>query len=110
MKVLVNYLHDDRKTITESVLYDSTELDHILTEGDLAVLNNGNTIEMVYEGVPCTLSLFTTYVIVRFYQDINKGSQIIRRGLTLDQAQAHCSSDDTKGDGWFDGYQKEEMK
>lgn len=58
MKVLVNYLQDDRKTITESVLYDSTELDHILTEGDLAMLNNGDTIEMIYEGVPCTLSLF----------------------------------------------------
>ena len=58
MKVLVNYLQDDRKTITESVLYDSTELDHILTDVDLAILNNGDTIEMVYEGVPCTLSLF----------------------------------------------------
>ena len=58
MKVLVNYLDDDRKTITESVLYDSTELDHILTEGDLAMLNNGDTIEMIYEGVLCTLSLF----------------------------------------------------
>lgn len=58
MKVLVNYLQDDRKTITESVLYDSTELDHILTEGDLAMLNNGDTIVMIYEGVPCTLSLF----------------------------------------------------
>ncbi|MCK9318959.1 hypothetical protein [Methanoculleus sp.] len=58
MKVLVNYLDDDRKTITESVLYDSTELDHILTDVDLAILNNGDTIEMVYEGVRCTLSLF----------------------------------------------------
>ena len=58
MKVLVNYLQEDRKTITESVLYDSTELDHILTDADLAMLNNGDTIEMIYEGVPCTLSLF----------------------------------------------------
>ena len=62
MKVLVNYLQDDRKIITESVLYDSTELDHILTEGDLAMLNNGDTIEIVYKGVPYTLSLFKEHV------------------------------------------------
>ena len=49
-----------------------------------------------------------TYEIVRFHRDFDKGSQVIRRGLTLEEAQAHCSNDDTTGDGWFDGYQKEE--
>jgi hypothetical protein len=58
MNILVSYLQDDRKTITESVLYDSTELDHILTDADLVMLKNGDTIEMIYEGVPCTLSFF----------------------------------------------------
>ena len=47
-----------------------------------------------------------TYRIVRFRF---KGKRrVIKRGLTLEQAQAHCSSDDTKGDGWFDGYEREE--
>jgi hypothetical protein len=29
------------------------------------------------------------------------------RGLTLDQAQAHCTRDDTHGEGWFHGYEEE---
>lgn len=45
------------------------------------------------------------YKIIRFYQD--KGSKIIKRGLTLEQAQKHCSSPYTKGEGWFDGYSQE---
>lgn len=49
----------------------------------------------------------TTYRIVRFKQDDDP--EIITRGLTLDQAQAHCKRDDTRGDGWFDGYEKEEQ-
>jgi len=46
-----------------------------------------------------------TYKIVRFYQD--KESKIIKRGLTLDQAQEHCNREDTHGNDWFDGYTKE---
>lgn len=48
-----------------------------------------------------------TYKIVRFYQD-DRPSEIIVRGLTLEQAQAHCQRDDTHGEGWFDGYEKEQ--
>lgn len=43
------------------------------------------------------------YQIVRFFRDHDR-KKIIKRGLTLEQAQAHCNRDDTKGDGWFDGY------
>lgn len=46
----------------------------------------------------------TTYKIVRFYQDDSKESQTIKTNLTLDEAQEHCQRDDTRGDGWFDGY------
>jgi hypothetical protein len=62
----------------------------------------------------------TTYKIVRFY--MNHGKRVVLRGLTLEQAQAHCSHPDTssttctsaagkrrtrlKGP-WFDGYVKE---
>ena len=45
----------------------------------------------------------TTYRIVRFY--FKEGHELIRNGLTLEEAQAHCHRDDTKGDGWFDGYE-----
>ena len=43
------------------------------------------------------------YNIIRFYQ--NKGPRVIKRGVTLEEAQAHCNDDSTHGPGWFDGYQ-----
>ncbi|HEY7030712.1 MAG TPA: hypothetical protein VH482_05250 [Thermomicrobiales bacterium] len=53
----------------------------------------------------------TTYAIIRFrFQGEN---EVLVRGLTLEQAQAHCQRDDTRGgstdDGtaWFDGYEAE---
>ena len=53
-----------------------------------------------------------TYKIVRFkYPNIFKPVRTIRTGLTLKQAQAHCSRPDTRGgegeSAWFDGYEKE---
>lgn len=62
-----------------------------------------------------------SYKIVRMYKDGRRKSRVIRRGLTLDEAQAHCrnpetsSSTCTKADGlrrteshgqWFDGYEE----
>lgn len=46
-----------------------------------------------------------TYKIVRKF--FEGEDQIITRGLTLDQAQTHCSRDDTHGEGWFDAYYEE---
>ena len=48
-----------------------------------------------------------TYKIVRFYRDRIGYREIIKKGLTLEQAQAHCQREDTHGDGWFDGYTEE---
>lgn len=48
-----------------------------------------------------------TYKIVRFFRDPDRDTEVITRGQTLEQAQEHCSRDDTKGDGWFDGYEAE---
>lgn len=46
-----------------------------------------------------------TYKIIRFH--FKNGNRVIKRGLTLEEAQAHCNDPKTSGDGWFDGYQKE---
>ena len=47
-----------------------------------------------------------TYSIVRFHQNDVPGETIMT-GLTLEEAQAHCRRPDTKGNDWFDGYEKE---
>ena len=49
----------------------------------------------------------TTYKIIRFYQDKPHHSKCIKTGLTLEEAQAHCSDPATSGDGWFDGFNEE---
>ena len=46
-----------------------------------------------------------TYKIIRFR--FKRKSKVIKRGLTLEQAQAHCRDPRTSGDGWFDGYEAE---
>ena len=48
-----------------------------------------------------------TYKIIRSYRDWDRDSKVILTGLTLQEAKAHCRRDDTHGDGWFDGYEKE---
>lgn len=62
-----------------------------------------------------------TYKIVRFYRDHHK-RRLIRRGLTLEEAQAHCRDPETSSSTckgwhghhrtrrwgpWFDGYEEE---
>tara|TARA_Y100000816_G_C26101344_1_gene583790 strand:+ start:873 stop:1019 length:147 start_codon:yes stop_codon:yes gene_type:complete len=47
----------------------------------------------------------TTYKIIRFR--FEGPCRVIKKGLTLQEAQEHCSRYDTKGDGWFDGYAEE---
>lgn len=42
------------------------------------------------------------YRIIRFRFGGNK--RTIRKHVTLTEAQNHCSRPDTKGPGWFDGY------
>lgn len=47
----------------------------------------------------------TTYKIVRF--KFQQDSEVIRTGLSLEEAQEHCNDESTHGDGWFDGYTEE---
>lgn len=59
-----------------------------------------------------------TYRIVRFYQGEGTRRRIIKTGLSLQEAQEHCSDPKTssrtrakspaqEGKQWFDGYEKE---
>jgi hypothetical protein len=52
-----------------------------------------------------------SYKILRFYK-IKKGKErqpkVIKKGITLREAQIHCSDSRTKKEGeWIDGYQEE---
>lgn len=47
------------------------------------------------------------YEIVRFFGPARgKPAEVRETGLTLEEAQAHCSLESTHGDGWFDGYRE----
>lgn len=46
-----------------------------------------------------------TYKIIRF--SFSGKNRVMARGLSLEQAQAHCKDPKTSGDGWFDGYESE---
>lgn len=50
-----------------------------------------------------------TYRIMRYFRDSNATPQRLEGldGLTLEQAQEHCSRSDTHCDAWFDGYTRE---
>lgn len=63
-----------------------------------------------------------TYKVIRFFQDPREADQIIKTGLTLDEAQEHCGGPEGSSTTctlpqnvsrtelfgpWFDGYTKE---
>lgn len=63
-----------------------------------------------------------TYKIVRMYENSNVPNRVVKRGLTLEEAQAHCKDPETSSSTctnykgrkrtetlgrWFDGYSKE---
>lgn len=50
-----------------------------------------------------------TYKIIRFYHPSqDKDNRVIKKGLTLEQAQEHCQDNTTRKDGvYFDGYEAE---
>lgn len=64
----------------------------------------------------------TTYRIIRHFQDSDVRNKVVRRGLTLDEAQAHCKDPETSSETatslrarsrteqlgpWFDGFEEE---
>jgi len=55
-----------------------------------------------------TMSDQKLYKIVRFYRESFAKQRIIKRNLTLDEAQAHCRNPATSKAGeWFDGYKSQ---
>ena len=50
-----------------------------------------------------------SYKIIRIYHPtVNKTDRVIKRGLTLEEAQAHCKDPKTRKEGaYFDGYDEE---
>lgn len=47
----------------------------------------------------------TTYKILRFR--FERPTEVIKTGLTLDEAQEHCEDPASRGEGWFDGWTKD---
>ena len=63
-----------------------------------------------------------TYKIIRFYKGNEYPAEVIKKGLTIEEAKEHCKDDDTssatcytleaiertrKYGDWFDGYESE---
>jgi hypothetical protein len=49
----------------------------------------------------------TTYKIVRLFKEVDRKSRVIHKGLTLEEAQAHCRDERTSTPEYFDGYMGE---
>jgi uncharacterized DUF497 family protein len=48
-----------------------------------------------------------TYKIVRFFRDSRRNTRIIKKSVSLEEAQRHCQDPSTRKEGeWFDGYQE----
>lgn len=53
------------------------------------------------------------YKIVRFYKNkpvSTHGEHIIKKNVSLEEAQAHCNDPTTAGEDWFDGYKEMNRK
>ena len=44
------------------------------------------------------------YKILRHYRDLSKRATVVRRGLSLEEAQKHCRDPNTSTEIYFDGY------
>ena len=48
------------------------------------------------------------YTVYRYFREYGVDREVIKTGLTLEEAQKHCQDDATSGEGWFDGYAHED--
>ena len=87
-----------------------------------SVTHSGHTVNVPDSHRRYPMGTMTTYKITRFYQDPDKASEVVARGLTEEQALAHCNDPETssstattseaqartKAHGeWFDGFDEE---
>jgi hypothetical protein len=49
-----------------------------------------------------------TYKIICFYAQRGKESEVVKTGLSLEDAERHCSRKTTSGPGWFHGFERED--
>jgi hypothetical protein len=50
----------------------------------------------------------TVYEIIRCYKDDKRPIEIIKSGVTLEEAKEHCNNPDTQKEGeYFDAWRKE---
>lgn len=103
-------------------LEDCTPEDLVQLEHNLEyVVQHAMSAGLITDGTPATVDTYChgveklvdpeedapTYRIQRFFEDRDKVSETVEEGLTLAEAKAHCSSPDSEGDGWFDGFEME---
>ena len=48
-----------------------------------------------------------SYKIIRIHKSNRIPNKVVKSGLTLEEAQAHCLDPKTRANFWFDGYTKE---
>jgi hypothetical protein len=54
------------------------------------------------------VKIMTTYTIKRYYSELGKPPRTIKKGVSLAEAQEHCSKASTiKKFEWFDGFTRE---
>lgn len=63
------------------------------------------TLSRIIEGLQREIENATVYEIRRLYKSM-KPYSVVKQGLTLEEAQAHCNDPRTSNvdEGWFDGY------
>jgi hypothetical protein len=77
---------------------------------------------ILHTGLPGNQLDVSMYKIIRFYFDSKTNRRTLKRGLTIEEAQAHCRDPETSSrtclswgnrnrtkrlGAWFDGYEKE---
>lgn len=56
-------------------------------------------------GIPCSPPVGEPRIYrIRRYRQQGGGARTVRSNVTLTEAQNHCSKPETRGTGWFDGY------
>lgn len=79
----------------------NSALDHLGRE-----IISAGAINEVIDGLNDMFPPEPTYSVVRFYLD-DKAADILLTGLTMEEAKYECSKTDLSGDGYINGYLKE---